>query len=126
MAPSAYGVSFDPFASGQLSNEERAEIGRFIRVLDYEKHSGAEVRAVGCLMRLWNALEALTAERDDAASMKGRYEVSTAEAWQKLREAKAECRAACGLCSIDDGLVREWVMKARAVARAKGFDCGPA
>lgn len=56
MAPSAYGVSFDPFASGPLDEAEKAEIQRFIRVLDYEKHSGAEHRAVGCLMRLWNAL----------------------------------------------------------------------
>lgn len=33
---------------------------------------------------------------------------------------------ACPLCSIDDGLVREWVSKARAVARAKGLLGGSA
>jgi hypothetical protein len=27
----------------------------------------------------------------------------------------------CELCSIEDGLVREWVMKARGVARSKGL-----
>lgn len=27
----------------------------------------------------------------------------------------------CPLCSIEDGLVREWVMKARSVARSKGY-----
>jgi len=29
--------------------------------------------------------------------------------------------ADCALCSIEDGLVREWVMKARAVAKSKGL-----
>jgi hypothetical protein len=28
---------------------------------------------------------------------------------------------ACELCSIEDGLVREWLSKARAVARSKGL-----
>ena len=27
----------------------------------------------------------------------------------------------CSLCTIDDGLVREWVMKVRDVARSKGL-----
>ena len=27
----------------------------------------------------------------------------------------------CELCSIEDGLVREWVMKARVVAKSKGL-----
>lgn len=27
----------------------------------------------------------------------------------------------CPLCSIDDGLVREWVSKARSVAKSKGL-----
>ena len=65
MPPSIYGVSFDPFASGPLSDAEKAEIKRFIRVLDYEKHSGAEHRAAGCLMRLWNALEHGSSEAAD-------------------------------------------------------------
>lgn len=49
-------------AVGPLTEAERAEIQRFIRVLDYEKHSGAEHRAVGYLMRLWNAVEHYRAE----------------------------------------------------------------
>ena len=42
--------------------EERAEIERFIHVLDYEKHSGAEHRAVQYLKRLYGRLLALETE----------------------------------------------------------------
>ena len=44
-------------ATGPLTEQERAELFRFIRVLDYEKHSGAEHNAVRHLKRLWNAHE---------------------------------------------------------------------
>jgi hypothetical protein len=30
------------------------------------------------------------------------------------------------VCTVDDGLVQEWISKARAVARAKGFETTPA
>jgi hypothetical protein len=50
-----------PELSAPLGDAERAEIERFIRVLDYEKHSGAEHRAVGYLRRLYGRLVTLEA-----------------------------------------------------------------
>jgi hypothetical protein len=38
--------------------------------------------------------------------------------------ASERARGGC-VCTIDDGLVREWVQKARAVAKMKGFTVPP-
>jgi hypothetical protein len=57
----------------------------------------------------------------------------TADLYEKGAESYEDCADAlealigrlpvppCPLCSIDDGLVREWVWKARDVARSKGL-----
>jgi hypothetical protein len=57
-------------ATGPLTEAERAEILRFIRVLDYEKHSGAEHRAVRYLQRLFVAMEHWRERGDLLAVMK--------------------------------------------------------
>jgi hypothetical protein len=41
-----------------------------------------------------------------------------------LGVASERARGGC-VCTIDDGLVREWVQKARAVAKMKGFTVPP-
>ncbi len=42
--------------------------------------------------------------------------------WFPLRSAQQETAEPGCVCRIDDGLVQEWVSKARAVAKSKGYD----
>lgn len=49
--------------------------------------------------------------------------------WERMEAREALTRlkvliqgAGCPLCSLDDGLVQEWVAKTRAVAKSKGYD----
>ena len=39
---------------------------------------------------------------------------------------RLQAQASPCVCTIDDGLVREWVQKARAVAKSKGYDLASA
>lgn len=39
-----------------------------------------------------------------------------------LEQGRAQAPAPACVCTVDDGLVREWVQKARAAALLKGFD----
>ncbi len=74
------------------------------------------------------ALRAQLAERD--AGMEG-LSIRLASAQRQLRKAKAtivtltaqerETLPIPCVCHCEDGLVREWVSKARAVAKAKGY-----
>ena len=69
-------------------------------------------------------------ERDNALKRKDREQYQFYSGWCAALDRvsapsqPAETRWLC-VCQVEDGLVQEWVAKARAVARSKGFEVAP-
>jgi hypothetical protein len=84
--------------------------------------------ALSELIASWRKVASIVVkhQRDGAADVEAIAYRTCANELEAALPASSEGAHGQCVCTVDDGLVQEWISKARAVARAKGFETTPA